>query len=149
MLDKSNFEQCSNGFQLHLINGKMWTCCQCVNTSHTSLHHFMPVTPETHWSRSSGLPSMTVQQVMTNLIPLKWSTIRYNQTWENTAIKWNIDIVRETKSNTWSGLKNRWSRKPDEILTYISWISWTSMQCFYTYVKPQKMDGSRLPMYSM
>ena len=63
-----------------------------------------------------------VQQVIINRILLKWSTTRYNQTWENTAIKrlaqrtkrrrsQNIDLVK-TKT-TWSGLQNRWSRKPE------------------------------------
>ena len=58
-----------------------------------------------------------VQQVTINRMLLKWSTTRYNQTWENTIKRLaqhkkrrsqNIDLVK-TKT-TWSGLKTRWSR---------------------------------------
>ena len=114
-------------------HGKGQTWCLCMNTSHTSLHHMMPVTPETHRSRSSGPPSM----------------IKFSKWWP-TAFHWNGPppdinqtgsnsyqaacpawqgvhkiLIRKTKTKTtWSGLKNRRSRKPDAILTATSWTSW-------------------------
>ena len=49
---------------------------------------------DARYTRDTPIPEIwttfndKVQQVMTNLIPLKRSTTRYDQTWENTAIKW-------------------------------------------------------------
>ena len=55
-----------------------------LNTSHTSLHQLM--------------------QVMTNCMPLKWSTTWYNQTWENTYIKW---LSERKKAFTKSGERDK------------------------------------------
>ena len=137
--------------------GKKRTWCLCVNISHSS---FMPVIPEIHRSRSSGLHSMIkVQQFMTNHIPLKWTTTWYDQTRENTAIQWlkkkaftNFDLVRETKSPdpAWKQMKQD-SRVDFNIYTYgcPGSCHWTQPKRILHLRQMIEQNDSRLPMHSM
>ena len=81
-----------------------------------------------------------IQQLMTNRIPLKWSTTWYDQTRENTAIQWlkkkaftNFDQVRETKSPdpAWKQIKQE-TRVDFNIYTYATDLNPKQL---YTYVK--------------
>ena len=109
--------------------GKRRTWCLCVNTSHSSFDaRYTWDTPiQEFWTAFND----EVQQVMTNHIPLKWSTTRYNQTWENTANKrlkkkvlTNFDLVRDKNKNHLIRLEKQMKQDTREDFNSYLWISW-------------------------
>ena len=120
---------------------KKRTWCLCVNISHSSFDaRYTWDTPiQEFWTAFND----KVQQLMTNRIPLKWSTTWYDQTRENTAIQWlkkkvftNFDLVRETKSPDppWKHMKQdtrvnfniyvldpATDLNPKQLYTYVKW----------------------------
>ena len=121
--------------------GKKRTWCLCVNISHSSFDaRYTWDTPiQKFWTAFND----KVQQLMTNRIPLKWSTTWYDQTRDNTAIQWlkkkaftNFDLVRETKSPDppWKPMKQdtrvnfniyvldpATDLNPKQLYTYVKW----------------------------
>ena len=111
----------------------------CVNISHSSFDAcYTWDTPiQEFWTACND----KVQQLMTNRIPLKWSTTWYDQTRENTAIQWLkkkafTNLVRETKSPDppWKQMKQdtrvdfniyvldpSTDLNPKQLYTYVKW----------------------------
>ena len=100
-----------------------------------------------------------VQQLMTNRIPLKWSTTWYDQTRENTAIQWlkkkaftHFDLVRETQSTdpAWKQMKQD-TRVDFNMYTYgcPGSCHWPQPKTILHLRKMIEQNGSRLPMHSM
>ena len=104
--------------------GKKRTWCLCVNISHSSFdaRYTWDIPIQEFWTAFND----KVKQLITNRIPLKWSTTWYDQSRENTAIQWlkkkaftNFDLVRETKSPdpAWKQMKQG-TRVDFNIYTY-------------------------------
>ena len=83
--------------------GKKRTWCLCVDISHSSFdaRYAWDTQIQEFWTAFND----KVQQLMTNVILLKWSITWSDQTREITAIQWpkkkaltNFDLVRQTKS---------------------------------------------------